>query len=207
MRVVPSQRGEPEPGQSQPDAGGERPPSVSDVGLRQVARYLLPSERAVITVRRHWVVVVEPVVTTVVALVLASLAVAKVGDRAQIVVDVVTLAALAVALRLVWRWVEWRRDWFVVTDERLLLAFGVVTRRVAIMPLTKVTDMSYNVSVLGRLMGYGEFVFESAGQDQALHKVSFLGHSQYLFAVLSNELFGERGIVSSRRFRPRPFED
>ena len=93
-----------------------------------------------------------------------------------------------------------------VTDERLLLTYGIVTRRVAIMPLTKVTDMSYNVSALGRLLGYGEFVFESAGQDQALHTVNFLGRSQFLFSVLSEELFGPRGIVSSRRFRPR-FDD
>ena len=69
------------------------------------------------------------------------------------------------------------------------------------MPLTKVTDMSYNVSVVGRFVGYGEFVFESAGQEQALHKVTYLGRSQTLFAVLSEELFGEQGIMPRTRRR------
>ena len=39
------------------------------------------------------------------------------------------------------------------------------------MPLTKVTDMSFKRSFPGRLLGYGEFIVESAGQDQALRNV------------------------------------
>jgi membrane protein YdbS with pleckstrin-like domain len=185
------------------DAGDPRLSAVSQVGLRQVERYLLPSERAVITTRRHWAMVAEPVGSAVLALLVAGWAVVRIGDDAAFLVNAITLAAIVVLARMLWKVYEYRRDWFVVTDERLLLTYGIVTRRVAIMPLTKVTDMSYNVSVLGRLLGYGEFVFESAGQDQALHAVNFLGRSQFLFGVLSEELFGPRGIVSSRRFRPR----
>lgn len=189
-----------------PGPGDERPSAVSSTGLRQVERYLLPTERAVITTRRHWAMVAEPVASSVLAVVAAGWGVVQVGDTLPLLVNVITLAAVVVLLRMLWKVYEYRRDWFVVTDERLLLTYGIITRRVAIMPLTKVTDMSYNVSVLGRLLGYGEFVFESAGQDQALHTVNFLGRSQFLFSVLSEELFGPRGIVSSRRFRPR-FDD
>ena len=39
------------------------------------------------------------------------------------------------------------------------------------MPLNKVTDMSFQRSFPGRLMGYGEFIVESAGQNQALDRV------------------------------------
>lgn len=180
---------------------------VSTEGLARVSRYLLPTERAVITTRRHWVVVVEPVVSAVAGVVLASIGVAKVGDDVPLLTDVLALAAVALLLRVLWRLVEYRRDWFVVTDERLLLTYGVVTRRVAIMPLTKVTDMSYNVSLLGQMLRYGEFVFESAGQEQALHSVNYLARSDQLFAVLSNELFGEHGIISSRRRRRGPSDD
>lgn len=180
---------------------------VSAAGLRQVERYLLPSERAVIATRRHWAVVVEPVVTACASVLLAGLVTVRVGDSAQLLVSVVTVAMLVAIARMLWRFFEYRRDWFVVTDERLLLTYGILTRRVAIMPLSKVTDMSYNVSVLGRILRYGEFVFESAGQDQALHTVNHLGRSQYLFAVLSEELFGERGIASSRRFRNRRYSE
>ena len=33
------------------------------------------------------------------------------------------------------------------------------------MPLAKVTDMSFQRSPIGRILGYGEFILESAGQD------------------------------------------
>lgn len=179
------------------------PAPVSELGRRQVERYLLPTERPVITTRRHPAMIAEPVTSAVVGVVLAGLVVVKVGDSFSLLTDVVALASLVLVLRMLWQLYEWRRDWFVVTDERLLLTYGVLTRRVAVMPLSKVTDMSYNVSVMGRLLRYGEFVFESAGQEQALHKVNYLARSQYLFAVLSRELFGPQGIASSRRFRPR----
>ena len=37
----------------------------------------------------------------------------------------------------------------VATDKRLILTYGLVTQKVAMMPLTKVTDMSYNRSPSG----------------------------------------------------------
>lgn len=187
----------------EPPGAGRPRPEVSAAGLRQVHRYLLPTERAVILVRRHWSVIAEPVASFTAALLLWMLAVVQIGDQAPIVPNVLGIAMLGVAGRLAWKLFEYRRDWFVVTDERLLLTYGVLTRRVAIMPLTKVTDMSYNVSILGRVLGYGEFVFESAGQDQALRTVDHLGRSQYLFSVLSTELFGESGIATTRKLRRR----
>ena len=51
---------------------------------------------------------------------------------------------------LVWRVLNWRRDWFVATDKRFLLFFGFIRRKVAMMPLLKVTDMTYDRSLLER---------------------------------------------------------
>ena len=171
------------------------------VGLRRVQRYLLPTERAVIVTRRHWAVVAEPVIVAFLGIVLAGMVTARIGDRLPLLVDVVALGAVALCVRAAYRVAEYWWDWFVVTDARLLLTQGLYTRKVAVMPLTKVTDMSYNVSMVGRLVGYGEFVFESAGQEQALHKVTYLGRSNLLFAVLSEQLFGEGGILPRARRR------
>jgi len=182
-------------------------PALTPEGLARVERYLLPSEQAVITVRRHWVVVAEPVASAVVGLVLVAGADVRLPQGVPFVRDVLWLGWLVLLARMIWKVIERSQDWFVVTDERLLLTYGLLTRRVAIMPLAKVTDMSYNVSPLGRLIGYGEFVFESAGQDQALRTVSFLPDSRTLFEVLSNELFGPEGVASSRRRRSRSNRD
>jgi PH (Pleckstrin Homology) domain-containing protein len=60
----------------------------------------------------------------------------------------------------------------------------------AVMPLAKVTDLTYERSPLGRLLGYGTFIMESAGQDQALSRVDFLRSPDQLYQRLSQELFG-----------------
>ena len=46
---------------------------------------------------------------------------------------------------------EWYYDRFVLTNKRVMLVEGVVARKVAMMPLTRVTDMKYTQSPLGRV--------------------------------------------------------
>src|SRR5688572_31125381 len=44
-----------------------------------------------------------------------------------------------------------RYDYFEVTDKRVLLVTGLVTRQVASMPMGKVTDLTYRRPPIGRL--------------------------------------------------------
>jgi hypothetical protein len=176
---------------------------VSPGGRAKVERYLLPNERVVITVRRHWIVTLPPAALAAAVFLAAGWLDVRLPAGVPAVRDLAWLGFLASLAWAGWRFVERQNDWFIVTDERLLRTYGLLTRKVAIMPLMKVTDMSYNVSPLGRLLHYGEFVFESAGQEQALRSVAFLPDSGQLFAVLSQELFGPEGVASSRYRRRR----
>jgi uncharacterized membrane protein YdbT with pleckstrin-like domain len=92
-------------------------------------------------------------------------------------------------LWLVWKVLNWSVRYFVVTSERLVLATGFLTRKVNMMPLTKVTDMSFQRSLSGRLFGYGEFIVESAGLDQALRKVRFIPYPEQLYLLICGMLF------------------
>jgi membrane protein YdbS with pleckstrin-like domain len=74
----------------------------------------------------------------------------------------------------VWKLWQWRADRIVVTDRRIFEVSGVLTRKVASMPLAKMTDITYRRSILGRLFGYGELIVETAGQDQSLHRIGHL---------------------------------
>jgi len=69
-----------------------------------------------------------------------------------------------------------------VPNARLAdLTTGLVIRKVNMMPLTKVTDMRFQRPTMGRILGYGEFILESAGQDQALNKVDHLPYPEQLY--------------------------
>jgi hypothetical protein len=59
--------------------------------------------------------------------------------------------------------VNWAVDYFVVTSHRILLTSGAFARKVGIMPLAKVTDMSFQRTSSDRMLGYGEVIVESAG--------------------------------------------
>ena len=60
------------------------------------------------------------------------------------------------------------------------------------MPLTKVTDMSFQRSTLGRILGYGEFILESAGQDQALRVVDHIPYPEQLYLEVCGLIFKDK---------------
>ena len=90
---------------------------------------------------------------------------------------------------LIWKAVNWAVDYFVITSVRILLTSGLFTRSVAMMPLSKVTDMSFHRSFAGRLLGYGDFVVESAGQDQALRRIDHIPYPEQLYLVVCGRIF------------------
>jgi membrane protein YdbS with pleckstrin-like domain len=154
-----------------------------------VNKYLLPHERQVNTVRQHPAVLIRPIAEVLVGLALAGFLTdaAAHGNNAVILAIWVLWAALLVRLGLkVW---EWSVNYFVVTSQRMLLAKGIVTRKVNMMPLGKVTDMSFQRSTLGRVLGYGEFILESAGQDQALRIVDHLPYPEQLYLEVCGLIF------------------
>ena len=75
-------------------------------------------------------------------------------------------------------------------EHRVMVVSGVLNRTVAMMPVAKVTDIALNRSIGGRLLGYGEFVMESAGQKQALRNVRFMPYPEQLYLEVSSVIFG-----------------
>jgi uncharacterized membrane protein YdbT with pleckstrin-like domain len=160
-----------------------------DSAPSSVNRYLLPDEQQVIMVRRHPAVLLRPVAEVFGGLILAGLLSKVVGGQAGTALVVVWWLWLLLLIRFVWKVAEWSVDYFVVTSKRMLLTTGLITRKVAMMPLAKVTDMSFKRSLMGRMLGYGEFILESAGQDQALSNVDYIPYPETLYLEVCQMLF------------------
>jgi membrane protein YdbS with pleckstrin-like domain len=156
-------------------------------GSAAVKKYLLPRELQHATVRRHPAILIGPTALAVGGLLLA--AVLSVTIISGALVWVVWAAWAALLLNLAWQATNWAVDYFVVTSERILLTSGILTRKVAMMPLSKVTDMSFQRSFAGRLLGYGDFIVESAGQDQALRTVDHIPYPEQLYLLICGILF------------------
>jgi hypothetical protein len=164
----------------------------------ELDRYLLDGERLVTAVHQHWGKVAEPVGSALVGAALALWVDATIDPALGLLSTILWWVWFALVGRMLFKVAEWRHDWFVATDKRLLLFYGFITRKVSMMPLMKVTDMSFERSVPGRLFGYGRFVMESAGQDQALREVNWVPQPDHHYRAICAEIFGvsdrERGL-------------
>lgn len=89
-----------------------------------------------------------------------------------------TPVALAFAVKVA----TWHQDYICLTNHRVLAVWGLVTLRQAMMPLKKVTDEVLQIPWHSRVlfwtglirMEYGTLILESAGQEQALRKITFV---------------------------------
>jgi hypothetical protein len=167
---------------------------LPDEGVRSLAKYLVPDEEHLVFVmRRHWVILAEPIATAIGSTILMILLVVVLAHSSA-AVFVLVVAWLAVIGRSGYHLMEWRDSWFGSTQRRLMLTYGLITHKVAMMPLEKVTDMSYARSPAGQMLGYGEFVLESAGQDQALRSVTFIAHPDQTYRLLLATMFGLKSV-------------
>ena len=119
---------------------------------RELERYLVDGETVIVAVRLHWFHLAREILIALAATVFAFWVDIKVSmsPGGQLLHNASLLLWWGAAGWLLWRVLNWRRDWFVATDKRFLLFYGFISRRVAMMPLLKVTDMTYDRSILGR---------------------------------------------------------
>ena len=163
----------------------------TDTVPASVNRYLLPHERQVISVHQHPAVLIGPIFWVLLGLAVAGWLSNAVAHGNTTFILVIWILWSILLLRLAWKILEWSLTYFVITSQRLLLSQGFLIRRVDMMPLTKVTDMSFNRSARGQILGYGEFVVESAGQDQALRHIEYLPYPEQLYLEVCGLIFKE----------------
>ncbi len=126
-------------------------------------KLLSEGETVVLDLHQHWKVMVLPVLSLLATAGLAGFLLAVVDD------DIGRYAILGVATLLVVIFfivplLRWRTTHFVVTNERVVMRTGILAREGRDVPLTRVNDVSFQHSVIERMLGCGTLVVESAGE-------------------------------------------
>ena len=139
----------------------------------KIGKHLLREEGEVIVdeVPHHWVVYIVPALEAAVGVVLFYLFLLAPVDIAW----VPFLLAFGAWAHAGWRALVEHMDRFVVTNMRVFRVRGVLSQRLATMPLHRILDISVEKPFTGRLVNYGHFVFESAAQEQGLREIRFVG--------------------------------
>lgn len=168
---------------------------LEDEPTTLVSRYLFPTERYRGEWKRHWIHLITPLSIGVGAtLIFGYLAGFLTRQDLNGLVTAAVLVWLAVIGWVAWKVFDWYFDRFILTNKRVMVVNGIITRKVAMMPLLRVTDMKYEQSALGRLLNYGTFVLESAGQDQALREVKHLPNPNELYLRVVEEMYEPQAV-------------
>jgi membrane protein YdbS with pleckstrin-like domain len=175
--------------------GPRRVLPLEDEPSSLVARYLFPTERYRGEWKRHWIHLTTPLlIGTAATFALGYLS----GFLARQDVRGLTTAAVIVWFGIMgwvaWQVGDWYFDRFILTNKRVMVVNGIITRKVGMMPLLRVTDMKYEQSPLGRMLNYGTFVLESAGQDQALREVKHLPNPNELYLRVVEEMYEPQAV-------------
>lgn len=175
---------------------------------REIDEYLLPTERRVIRVRHHWAFLLRDVVETALFL-LFVVVLERLLPESALVDNITFYTALVALLRFSVLVILWWIERIVITDKRVMESTGIITHNLAMMPLGKVTDLRFERTLGGRLLGYGSVVVESAGQNQAFDRIDYLPRPEEIYEALSELVFGEKaktratGLEARRRWRAR----
>ena len=124
---------------------------------------LMPGESLVLREKQHWVVMIQPLLLPVALVVLAVVAdfLQIIPSDFRLLATLAMVALLGVCLIVVW--VRWSSRSFTVTDRRVILDTGILSRATRVIALDRVQDITTNQSLLGRMLGYGRIEIDSAG--------------------------------------------
>jgi len=138
-----------------------------------VEQYLIADEGEVVIdeVAKHWAAIVTPVLELIAAVPVLLL----VGLMPSQLYWLPIAGALFLVVNGGWRILQAQMDRFVITNMRVFRVHGILTRHIATMPITRILDISVKRPIIGRIFGFGHFIFESAAQDQGLREIRFVG--------------------------------
>ena len=135
--------------------------------ISRISDFMHSDESAIILTRMHPAILIAPIIMVVAGLTASLLYTASSSNNGIIVILIWSAFGLLV-MNLIYKAVEWWAACFVVSSERMLIITGVVTRLSDSLGLDKVKDIDFKRSAVGRLLGYGSFVFRSADDNQKL---------------------------------------
>jgi uncharacterized membrane protein YdbT with pleckstrin-like domain len=124
-------------------------------------KLLNPGEKIVVSTRTHPKALLVPLLALIVLL--------AIGVAFQVLVDnstaqlvVWALMAIGILWLAVWPTLDWMMASYTITNRRLITRHGIITRRGHDIPLTRISDVAYELGLIDRMLGCGTLVISDA---------------------------------------------
>ena len=135
-------------------------------------KFLAPGETVAFELKPHWRALIAPVIMLLIEVFLATWLYFSVDDLSIGSLSLSWLLwviVIAVIVITIWRVLvpfgRWMTTQYVFTSRRIIVRRGLITKQGRDMPLNKVNNVSFHISVLGRILNYGALEIESASDD------------------------------------------
>jgi uncharacterized membrane protein YdbT with pleckstrin-like domain len=129
---------------------------------------LNPNETVALDMHPHWWYFAGPAVSLFVVIVLGGILAWGTdidGDGGKALAIVVIALLVLAAVWLITRYLKWITTYFVITSHRLIFRTGVLAKSGIEIPLERINNVNFHQSILERLLGAGDLLIESGGED------------------------------------------
>ena len=131
------------------------------------ARDLLPGERILVSSSRHWVVLLRPIATTILAAIVLLVVLTLLPLAGELRLFLMLGVALAGILIINLYYWGWRAHEYVLTDQRVILNEGIISKFSRSIAIDRIQDLTTYQGLWGRTWGFGDIELESAGREGA----------------------------------------
>ena len=104
------------------------------------------------------------------------------------------LLMLAFGFMVIKRWLQLYTA-YVMTSMRIIRISGVFNRSLAWIPWAKITDIRYETTFVGRLLGYSTVFIDSANEQSGLGKMKNLQHPREFYRILTEQVEQKQGNI------------
>ena len=128
-------------------------------------------EHSVLILHPHWKTVLLPFVLLVAVVVVAAVLLAVIPHNRLQADERIAVGVVALVVAMIWTGVpflRWRTTTYELTNRRLRLRKGILSRTGRDFPLIRISDVSFSQGVLDRVLGCGRLVVESPGEHGQL---------------------------------------
>lgn len=126
------------------------------------------NETIALDLHPHWWYFSDPVSALVASIIFGIWAIPKTFDNDSLDTFMRIAGILALALASIWtivRYLKWMTTSFVITSHRLIFRTGVLAKSGVEIPLERVNNVNFNQSIFERMLGAGDLLIESGGED------------------------------------------
>ena len=163
-------------------------------------------EKIVVDNHPHWLYFLEPALGAIAALFfLAVFGFKTDGGVRSVFVTLLLLVILGLAVWALVRLINWRSVEFVVTTDRVIYRSGVFAKHGIEIPLARVNNVNFSQGILERLVGAGNLMIESGGEDGQSHFTD-VREPQQIQRIIHEQIeyYRQRGMGTEDLVTPPP---